>query len=1034
VSGDGRRYCPECDDLVEGEVCPVHRVATFLPATSKDEGLRPGRVVGERYEIVRLIGRGAMGAVYVARQMSVDREVALKIMDEAAIKGGNESIQRFYREARNASRLSDPHIVKVHDFGVDEALRLPYIVMERVEGETLGDLLKRRGPLPLGETCTMLAQVARALSAAHDLGIIHRDLKPDNIMVRQMPGNELHVTVLDFGIAKRVVGDAEGFDDVTATGAIVGTPRYMSPEQVSGDPISPRSDLYALGCIFYELMEGKPPFSSDADSNVMLKHVSSEPPPLVPEGFEDSDASTLYLDLMAKLPAERPATAAEVSARFKAIALEAGGNVSASHSSLASVAEQDTLAAGPRRGAGGAAKGIGRAEPRRLAWGLLTALGILVTGLIGAVGAWGEIFPSTSSEESAALPIVPTPLTATDAVLACPLWRAEGVDEPSGWLGAAAADSFCRRAQWMLGGRAERVLTPAAVAGMPPFLGRDASLDPFGEPGLRERSLEAARKRASAWADGVVVYEPDTEDFTVEVELFTPEGKIGGPFEGRGRAPFEAAWEAMALAEAAGAVPMQPLDPVVAHWWFLESREAAFQVLENAFRQATSLDVTPLCRLMLEQGVPSPAVYRNMEDCGGVEALTREDPRLQGREPRALAWRAITSYSQEKDLDVRSESVESLVGGLEDALEGTQDEEIRFLLDLARGFSLFALDSPVAGAFTRRALSIRPTELLEARQSYGYRAEAQSTSLVASRHAWTPHAVEHTRRVPATERDRYVKRAFILSGGSRSEMSAIAYRYGHGLVKAGRLDEAKDLAAQLLAGHPNNLRNTILLEAEVGLAEGRFRHVVEVLVESPEVRDYVPVVRHLLTLAKLAPELEAEVRAALQPFCESRMEKEASFDDALLMLEVAGHLRGRLGRKCLQAFDVARPKFNDPAFFEHCRDGLERWMNDDAEGAVSEWRQIRPPLWGCRMPIGVFDQVDASLASKLDEASLEDTTYGGAHPAQYREAKRAARRGNWEKAKHLARRVIEAWSTADVALPATKEMQGLLQRGSSGPN
>ena len=1032
MSGDGRRYCPECDELIEGEFCPVHRIATVLSSDAGDDGLAPGLVVGGRYEIEGRIGKGAMGAVYLARQMSVDRKVALKIMDEAAIKGGNESIQRFYREARNASRLSDPHIVKVHDFGVDEELRLPYIVMERVVGETLGDRSRRRGPIPLGETCTMLAQVARALSAAHDLGIIHRDLKPDNIMVREMPGNELHVTVLDFGIAKRVIGDAEGLDDVTATGAIVGTPRYMSPEQVSGDPISPKSDLYALGCIFYELVEGRPPFSSDADSNVMLKHLSSEPPPLVPEGFENSGASGLYLNLMAKLPADRPATAAEVAARFKAIALEAGGNVSASHSSLASAADEDRFTTRSKRRAAAtrADKGV-RGPIRRMFWGLWVAVVAVVVGLAGILAGWTRLFPSTSDAPA----IVPTPLAAGDAVLACPVWRAEGVDEPSGWLGAAAADSFCRRAQWMLGGRARRIMTPAEVAGLPPFLKNDASLDPFADPELRRQSLEAVRQRAAAWADGVVVYEPDTEDFTVEVELYAPEGKIGGPFEGRGRAPFEAAWAAMEQAEVAGAVPVQPLDPVVAHWWFLESGEAAFEMLENAFRQATSLDVTPLCRRMLDEGIPSPAVYGNMEDCSQqVDELISGDPRLRGDEPRALAWLAIASFRGPDELEAPTPEIEVNLQSLEKAMAEIEDEEPRFLLDLARGFTLSQAGSPLADAFTRRALSSRPEELLEARQKYGNQTKSYSTSLVASRHAWTPHAIEYTRRIPPDQRDVYVKRAYILSGGSRSEMSAIAYRYGHGLVEAGRLDEAKDLAAQLLAGHPNNLRNTVLLEAEVGLAEGRFRHVVEVLLESREVRDYVPVVRHLLTLARMAPELSGKIWTSLRPFCASQMDQPVSFDDALLMLEIAGHLRGDIGRSCLEAFDVMLPKFDEPSFFERCRAGLGSWMKGDAEGAVDEWRRIRPPLWGCRMPIHVFDEVDGALASKLDESSLDDTTYGGAHPAQYREAKRAARRGDWKKAQRFAKRIIEAWSTADVALPATDEMQALLEKSPSESN
>ncbi|MEM1025162.1 MAG: serine/threonine-protein kinase [Myxococcota bacterium] len=1018
---------------MDGEVCPIHRVNTFLSAESEDSGLRPGLVVGGRYEVVTLLGKGAMGAVYVARQMSVDREVALKIMGEAAIKDGNESIQRFYREARNASRLADPHIVKIHDFGVDEALRLPFIVMEMVEGETLGAVLRERGALPLGEACTIMAQVARALAAAHELGIIHRDLKPENIMVREMPGQELHATVLDFGIAKRFSGDAEGIDDVTATGAIVGTPRYMSPEQVSGDALSPQSDLYALGCIFYELVEGKAPFISDPNSNVMLKHVNAEPPPLAPAGFEDSDAGSLYADLMAKLPTDRPKTAAMVAARFKALAIEAGGNVSASHGSLARVVDSETQIPGHRR----------RPEPteadpapQRSAWlGAAAVLFVLLLLGIG-IGTGTGLLPKQGETSGPDRALVPTPLGAADATLACPVWRAEGVDEPSGWLGAAAADAFCRRAQWSMGGRASRVLKPAALAGMPPFFENDASLDPFAEAELHPRSMAAARSQATAWTKGVIRYEPATQDFTVSVELHSSEGLIGGPFEGRGRAPFEASFDALSQAEAQGALPAQAIDPVIAKWWYLDSRDEALKALEHGYRLMTGLDAQSSCQSVFEDGLPSPAVYSNMDGCD--ETLTQRaanDPRLKEDTPRALTWRIIGRAERDLELgEGTSERLRAQKASLDAAAERNEDPEVRFLLDLARGFLLFRLESPLAPAFTRKGLTTRPGEFLDARQTYAYRASLQTQGYVAARHAWNPHDIEYGRRVPAEQRMRFLERAYVLFGGSRSEFDVVAYKYGHGLVQEGSLDRARTLATQLLAGHANHLRTTILLEAEVGLFEGRFTHVVDVLSSSPKVRDHVPVVRHLLTLAALSPDLAPRIDEALGAFCSSQVDEKPGFNASLLLLEVAGHRKGTLGQRCLQVFDRWQAELEHSGFFALCREGLTPWMKGDAVEAVKAWRRIRPPLWGCRMPIQAFDRIDAPLASKLDAGHLADGTYGGAHPAQVREAHRAAERGDWDAATRLAKRVMEAWSTADVGLPAVAEMQALLKRKPRGLN
>jgi hypothetical protein len=264
-----------------------------------------------------------------------------------------------------------------------------------------------------------------------------------------------------------------------------------------------------------------------------------------------------------------------------------------------------------------------------------------------------------------------------------------------------------------------------------------------------------------------------------------------------------------------------------------------------------------------------------------------------------------------------------------------------------------------------------------------------------------------------------------LSGGARSEFPEVAYKYGHALVEARRLGEARTFAARLLEGHPAQRKNAILVESEVGLAEGELGRVTRLLASLEAHRDFVPLARHLRVLAKLAPALTSVALEALAQICSSRPGEGGDFDRAMLQLELAAHFPRKLGRRCLDAFDAGRARLTHPEFFADCREGVARWLRGDEEGAIAAWRRIRPLRWGCHVPVEVFGPV---LGSRLDAPLLEDATYGGAHPAQAREARRAAARGDLESAQALARRVVAAWSTADVAIPAVADMQAILTK------
>lgn len=234
-----------------------------------------GKVLAGRFRIVERIGQGGMGCVYQALHIEMDRPCAIKLL--LPLAGDQESARaRFRREAKMSSRINSPNAVTIYDFGEAEAGQF-YLAMEYIEGESLATVLNREKLLPLGRVLNITDQIARALSAAHALGIVHRDLKPANIMLTRKDGGEL-VKVLDFGIAKTVTDDDN--DKLTLTGCMVGTPTFMSPEQVLGDPIDSRSDIYSLAIMVYQMLSGSLPFAGENAQTVIMKRLHDAPIPL----------------------------------------------------------------------------------------------------------------------------------------------------------------------------------------------------------------------------------------------------------------------------------------------------------------------------------------------------------------------------------------------------------------------------------------------------------------------------------------------------------------------------------------------------------------------------------------------------------------------------------------------------------------------------------------------------------------------------------------------------------------------------------
>ena len=225
--------------------------------TKRGERDLVGRILAGRYAIERVIGRGGMGIVYEARHVTVGRRVAVKVLRPDLARNA-EATMRFQREAQVAGSIGHEHIVEVFDFGYSDEGDA-YIAMELLEGTDLGALVRESGPLPVGRALEVARQVASALGAAHEKGIVHRDLKSENVFVVAREGRDF-VKVVDFGISK--VLEADENQPITHEGTLLGTPHYMAPEQsTSGADTDARADLYALGCILFEMLTGKLPFT-----------------------------------------------------------------------------------------------------------------------------------------------------------------------------------------------------------------------------------------------------------------------------------------------------------------------------------------------------------------------------------------------------------------------------------------------------------------------------------------------------------------------------------------------------------------------------------------------------------------------------------------------------------------------------------------------------------------------------------------------------------------------------------------------------
>jgi serine/threonine-protein kinase len=387
--------------------CPTD--GTLLVTPQEYAAIRSDPLIGTtmagRFRIVGRVGTGGMGTVYRAEQVGLARQVALKVLKQEA-SYDRETVARFQREAKAMSMLLHANTVRVFDFGEDPSGHL-YLAMELLEGELLTARSERDGKLDVIEAIEIVRQILRSLSEAHSKGLIHRDLKPDNIYLARIEGHPVPVVkVLDFGIAKVFRDDAKPMDQLeTQAGTVFGTPRYMSPEQAQGKALDPRSDLYSVGVLLYQLLVGHPPFMDDDAVVVMAKHIRDAPEPPRKAASDRPIPPTLervVLRALAKDPKERYSTADELETALVEC--------------VPDVAEEVALRAAGRR-SGDVFFVAGRPVPRTAVW---IGASVVAVSLLGAIVVMATGSSGASAHDDVVVRSLAAPPTTTPVVPAAP--------------------------------------------------------------------------------------------------------------------------------------------------------------------------------------------------------------------------------------------------------------------------------------------------------------------------------------------------------------------------------------------------------------------------------------------------------------------------------------------------------------------------------------------------------------------------------------------------------------------------------------
>ena len=953
---------------------------------------RSGQHVG-RFELVALLGRGGMGVVYRARDTTLGREVALKILTAAALADEGRR-RRLLREARSGALADSPHIATVFEAG--EAEGLPFLAMELVEGRTLREVLvEAGGRLPTARVLDVARQLARGLAVAHAAEVVHRDLKPENVMI-DTAGT---VKILDFGLAKlraaqmAPVSETNSIDGLTHEGVVLGTPAYMSPEQGKGLAVDARSDVFSFGVVLYELLAGKRPFVGRTSVELLIAIDRDEPPAL--GAWETPGAlAELVRRCLSKDPAKRPASGA---ALVDALSTIDGG------------------------------RGL-----RRRSVGRPLAVAAIVAGAFSVF-----MYQARRAPPTPAVAAPKTPLTRDEAKLACPILAVEGVPEPNGWLGAAAASRACKRLLAALGQRSARVLVPAELLGLPHGPRDDFPDHPFDAPDVRARTLEAARKRADAWLDGKVVRENGT--LRIELELHGRNGIIARS-SGADPRLHRAIAQATDPLLRPDAVPLretfEELAPLV---W---SREPALGVALSDYGAAAEAGddlAWGLARIEPWRKTVLPAV----PDFAFAEARVRRapEPSIELEVDASSPARLLLTAGGSTSVAGRKKGLVALLA----ARKVETRPAVQRAYDLAIGWGLtFNGETDKGREYILPHVEEDPLDVDWFGLALSALPSAKGDRTVAAFLAWAPEnaaaydlPIELDPTMAPTKKLEWTAKQSLLA-----PFSALAARkHVPTLVLLGRTEEARMIgAAALIRPESAHIGNIVLAMLDVG--DGKVAAAARRLDETFATTEFLGSDAYADSMALAAwtdahrakGDLDEALDRLLTRFLQPKPAR----------VSIVTPVVGSLAFACAQAKSRALlgrcvGLLEDALGGEVVRDvsdevrrmvrGLSAYARGDLAKAAEEFRALSPYLL-LTMPIEPLDTPrDRELLLRNVDATLSRKSAPHVVPLQMPAIARwALARGDKKRARLAAQRVVDAWSMLDVTSPAVDEMRTILDR------
>jgi eukaryotic-like serine/threonine-protein kinase len=1001
-----------------------------------------GRRIGH-FVVEAPLGHGGMGVVYRLRHEQLPNTfAALKVLrpelaDAPAMRG------RFVQEALVAAALGGHRVARPLDLGrLDDGTH--YIIMEYVPGRTLAEHLEA-GALPLGAALKIAYRIADIMALAHAREILHRDLKPSNVM---LVGDEVEapVKLLDFGVA-RVAGELKLAE--TVENAIIGSPGYMSPEAASGLAVDGKSDVFSLGVTLYKMLTAELPFPPALDRASVMALLAAAIPPIASRRLAHLEpvpveVEALLARALAKDASDRPSMAELRDALFAALRAQSPDDaVSVARlepsplprlapdaldptASFSDAADTDLAALKARLEAFCQTRApdfppAAAVATSRRWWLAALAVGTLIAG--GAV--WRALPPRS-------------PLFTRNARLACPPLRAMGVEAPTTWLGAAAAEELAQRVRELLSGQEGVALGPATLLDLPRIPTESFPEDPYGDPDARERSVKAARDRADAWFDGAVTRK--SSSFEVELVLRRKDGAVLAT----------AAAEA-GLLETAVVAALDRLDRrAMPHPDRILGSRAGWQGLQDMeallYTSNSGRNTQELC-----QGYWVRRAKLGPDERYYARGCAASHPAWMKSLPPLHLDRSSPYNITASAMDLAAESNDPAT--LKDALAALEQLDVpatspvgrsRILCTKAQVWSALG-DSGKAHQAALEAVNVAPEEggwyqLVQSSDAGNqvpiYRAYA----------AWAPESSFGHFLLASFSRPemalRFARRAFELDHADLVS----ARMLGRELIGAGRLEEVRALAAYFTGEAPEERSLRAYLLGRVDFAEGRLsvgfeRLRRELLARHPGVVIGLQpaLVENALQVGAMLGRVHELADALVERFVLS------GNDDAVIRKEglwvtaaVCFHASPPVLQKCAASL-ADRFVPGKTTSFEWTYGGeemfraLQALARGDRKAMIAEIRKMQSSS-GQRtlgeIPSVLVEVGAPDLAQSIDEENL--TLYAkllnGPAPSAPPMAERAFRRGDLKRARELAQAVVDHWSHADVALPQVAQMRALLKK------